>query len=74
MFLKRNIGEQFDGDIQIIVAKEFVETVRIQLTLLEIIRIYDEEIFEENETTHIKKIGLTPKGKETLLGLRAVKK
>jgi len=74
MFLNRKIGEQFERDVKVIVTKEFMETVRIQLTLLEIIRIYDEEIIEDEETKFIKKIGLTSKGKEALLALRAVKK
>lgn len=74
MYLNKNIDVKLGANMSVMISTDFLETVRIQLMLLELIKFYDEDIEKDGVIKTVKKVGLTAKGKEKLLSLRAVMK
>lgn len=79
VYLNENANTKLSGNMSITVPNDFFETVKIQLTVLDLIKFFDEEVTVEDrantgKTKVVKMVGLTNKGKEKLLHLRAVRK
>ncbi|WP_138433588.1 DUF4062 domain-containing protein [Winogradskyella algicola] len=74
VYLNDNANIQLPANISITIANDFYETVKIQLTLLDLIKFYDEEFATDEKSKIVKMVALTKKGKEKLLQLRAVRK
>ncbi|MDX6748156.1 DUF4062 domain-containing protein [Polaribacter sp. PL03] len=74
VYLNDTQNVEMPANITIKIANDFYETVKIQLTLLDLIKFYDEEFFTDEKPKMVKMVALTKKGKEKLLQLRAVRK
>lgn len=72
IYLNKNIGEELNEIRSVTITPDFLETVKIQLLLLDTIKMFREEVIDEEKSKSVGMIRLTKKGKEKLLALRAV--
>jgi hypothetical protein len=74
IYLQINRGKSLPGNFKVLISNETFDAVKIQFHLLGFIRLYSTEIEKEEGVTTTKMVSLTERGRQKLIGLRAVRK